>query len=64
MCQIIELKYPNGKIIEFNGSSCNCTLGVPNKKVNEEFAKWIIDTYQQAREELKEYQPNLILTMF
>ena len=66
MCEIIEARLSNGEIIEFEGSTCNCVLGIPGAKVNEEFAKWFKEVYQKAREVEKsdKWNPELIITVF
>lgn len=64
MCRLIWIKLPDNKVIDFEGSKCNCVLGTPGEKLNEEFAKWLIQMYEQAREISKTYTPDLVITMF
>ena len=66
MCQEIKLIFPDGKEKTFEPTNnCTCCLGDPKyPQINQQFAKWIKDEYQELRKIAQDYQPVLRISMF
>ncbi len=55
---------PNNDIKEFVQKSgvCACALGLPDAhQLNYEFARWILDTFEEARKTGDSYFPELVI---